>query len=193
MALKTKPQFRGSGTSSCDSRSETQPFSDNDLFHLLQTSRRREAISYLLNTDGSARMRKVAEYVAATEHETSPTELTTAQYQRVYIPLYQSHLPKLDEYGVIEYDKSRGLVRPTDRLEIFRPYLDLASSTDTNVQPAGDSKTSSESDVDSYIAAAALSGLLLSVAVMELLLLPGVIIGGITITLFLLVTAATER
>ncbi len=107
------------------------------IFHILQTSRRRETIRYLLDNDGPVRMRDIAEHVAALEHDTTVRKLESTQRQRVYIPLYQSHLPTLEEEGIIEYDKSRGIVRPTDQLELFRPYLDITNGTQADTQYEG--------------------------------------------------------
>lgn len=85
-------------------------------------------------------MGTLAEIVSAKEHETTVAELTATQRQRVYVPLYQNHLPELDTKGFIEYDQSRGIVRSTGRLEVFRPYLEAADPTDkldhTDTDPA---------------------------------------------------------
>jgi hypothetical protein len=192
MVLRTKPRSRTLDTPS-EADSETQTITENELFHLLQTSRRREVIRYLLNTDGPVQIGDIAKFVAATEHETSPAKLTTTQRQRVYIPLYQSHLPKLDECGVIEYDQSRGLVWPTSRLKIFRQYLEPVPDNDNSTRSTLDFYTTNKREsTDLYIAAAGLSGLLLSAVVMEILFLPGVVLGGIIIALFLLVTIVTD-
>jgi hypothetical protein len=125
---------------STEESAETPPaLSDDDLFHILQTNRRRDAIRYLLDQDGPVKMRDVAEYVAARENDTTVAQLNSTERQRVYIPLYQSHLPKLDKEGIIEYNKSRGIVEPTDRLELFRPYLELEIGDDeptTEASPA---------------------------------------------------------
>uniref|UniRef100_A0A7D6GIT5 DUF7344 domain-containing protein n=2 Tax=Natrinema zhouii TaxID=1710539 RepID=A0A7D6GIT5_9EURY len=75
-------------------------------------------------------MGTLAEIVSAKEHETTVAELTSIQRQRVYVPLYQNYLPELDTKGFIEYNQSRGIVRPTDRLEVFRPYLEAADPID---------------------------------------------------------------
>lgn len=75
-------------------------------------------------------MGDLVDVVSAKEHETTVAELTETQRQRVYIPLYQEHLPKLDTKGVIEYNRSRGIVRPTDQLEVFRPYIEAADPPD---------------------------------------------------------------
>ena len=55
-------------------------------------------------------MHDIAEQVAAWENETTVQALTSDELQRADIPLYQSHLPKLDEEGAIEYNKNRGIV-----------------------------------------------------------------------------------
>ena len=170
---------------------DPEPLSPDDIFHILQTNRRRDAIGYLLDRDGPVKMRDIAEYVAAKEHETTVAELTSTQRQRVYIPLYQSHLPKLDKKGVIEYDKSRGIVRPTDRLEIFRPFLEA-----TGERP--DSAASDGFDaLDLAIGAphAAVVGVsvgLLAATVSGLLAIPELALAtGITL-LFVLATFATN-
>lgn len=116
---------------------ESSTLSPDEVFHILQTSRRRESIRYLLREDGPTKMSDVAEQVAAREHDTTAADLTSKQRQRVYIPLYQSHLPKLDTAGVIEYDKPRGIVRPTDRLEQFRPYLEAAKRPTNGASDGG--------------------------------------------------------
>ncbi|WP_449406475.1 DUF7344 domain-containing protein [Natronorubrum sulfidifaciens] len=160
------------------------------MFHLLQTNRRRDTIRYLLELDDeSVRMRDIAEHVAALEHETTVRELTSAQRQRVYIPLYQSHLPKLDKKGVIEYNKSRGIVRSTDRLEIFRPHLepyDDAASADA------DRSIAVHFVNDYYATAIAASTSLLVASMLGLLALPGVMLGTIITILFVLATIGTS-
>lgn len=107
----------------------------DDAFHVLQNGRRRAVLRYMLDHDGREqfRMRDLAEEVAAWEHDTTVRKLTSNERQRVYIALYQSHLPKLDEYGVIDYNQSRGIIEPTQLVEVFAPLIPagLHSETDT--------------------------------------------------------------
>lgn len=112
---------------------ESTGISKDDAFHVLQNSRRRAVLRYLLDRDEPQRlqMRDVAEAVAAWEHGTTTEQLTSDQRQRVYIALYQSHLPKLDELGVIEYDQARGIVEPTRLLAVFAPFLEAGLEADT--------------------------------------------------------------
>ena len=173
---------------------EPEPLSPDEIFHILQTNRRRDAISYLLDREGPVKMGEIAEHVAAKEHETTLAELTSTQRQRVYIPLYQSHLPKLDSKGVIEYDKSRGIVRPTDRIEIFRPFIEATSE-----RPSGE--TADGSDAPSglrralgapHAAVAGVSVGLLAATVTGLLAIPELVLAAIVTTLFVLTTVATN-
>ena len=171
---------------------ESSTLSQDDIFHLLQTNRRRDTIRYLLELDEeSVKMRDIAEHVAAREHETTVAELTSAQRQRVYIPLYQSHLPKLDKKGVIEYNKSRGIVRPTDRITIFQPHLEPYR----NESPQEDADRSIiEYFVSDYYATAiAASTSLLAASLLGVLALPGVMLGTIITILFVLATIGTSH
>ncbi|MFD1562227.1 hypothetical protein ACFR99_01410 [Haloarchaeobius amylolyticus] len=99
----------------------------DEIYHLLQTQRRRDVLRYLQTADGRVRLRELAEQVAAWEQETTIDELRSDERQRVYISLYQSHLPKLDNHGVVDYDKDRGWVEPTPRAERLYPYLEPPS------------------------------------------------------------------
>lgn len=129
MSLQTDRPPRPADEPSTDTETPTLP--DDDIFHILQTNRRRDAIRYLLEKNDAVKMRDVAEYVAAKENDTTVAELSSTERQRVYIPLYQSHLPKLDKEGIIEYNKSRGIVRPTEKLKLFRPYLELGTDDES--------------------------------------------------------------
>ncbi|SEO87146.1 hypothetical protein SAMN04487948_10678 [Halogranum amylolyticum] len=104
----------------------------DELFHLLQNGRRRGVLRYIHdNADESVfEMRDIAEQVAAWENGKSVAQLTSDERQRVYIALYQGHLPKLDEAGIVEYDQSRGRVEPTPLAGRVERYLTVESATD---------------------------------------------------------------
>ena len=101
----------------------TASSSARDAGHLLQAFRQREAVRYLLGVEGPVRMCDVAEHVAAREHGTTVANLPSARRRQVCASLASSHLPMLEEAGVVEYDKPRGIVRPTAHLEGLRPAL----------------------------------------------------------------------
>jgi hypothetical protein len=102
----------------------------DDLFHLLQNERRRRAVKFLLDREGSVDMGSVAEHIAALENDITVAELSSAQRKRVYVGLYQCHLPKLDEASVVDYDKNRGTVSRTHLTENLAPYLTVDEGSD---------------------------------------------------------------
>ncbi|QCW02378.1 hypothetical protein [Natrinema pallidum] len=101
----------------------------DDVYHLLQTKRRRDVLRYLRGVDGPVRLRELAEQVAAWEQDTAVENLSSDERQRVYISLYQSHLPKLDNHGIVDYDKDRGRVEATPRLSQLESYLEPPQKT----------------------------------------------------------------
>lgn len=76
----------------------------DDVFSIISNSRRRQVI---LSVDRSAHPTTaddLAQEIAAIENRSDPCHVTGKQRTRVYIPLTQSHLAKLDDAGAIEYD-----------------------------------------------------------------------------------------
>lgn len=112
---------------SVDTSASTE-LDEDQIYHLLQNERRRNVLRYLHDTEGTVSMRDIAEQVAAWENASTVQAITSSERQRVYIPLYQSHLPKLDEEGVIEYDQSRGAVTKTDAADVLYEYLEPGTS-----------------------------------------------------------------
>lgn len=170
-----------------DCPSEESAFSKDEIFHLLQNERRRMVLRYLRGTEGAVRMRDVAEQVAAWEHDTTVENLSSTQRQRVYIPLYQSHLSKLDKAGLIEYQQNRGLVErkpPADRVDRYLELDSTEESTDEN-------PSESPQWDDYYIGATVVSYAILLGAVIELpftSLLSGIGLGALILTVFTMVT-----
>lgn len=137
--------------------------SKDEIFHLLQNERRRLVLRYLRGTEEPVRMRDIAEQVAAWEHDTTVEELTSKQRQRVYIPLYQSHLSKLDEAGLIDYQKNRGIVERQPRADMVDQYLQDAPETDSSDEERSDAGLD-----DYYVGSTVLGFALLLGAVLEL-------------------------
>ena len=99
--------------------------SDDETFDLLRNERRRETLRYLETNDGRATLDEVAENIAAKENDTTVEELTSDQRKRVYVGLYQNHMSKLDDAGVVDYDKDRGTIRITPAARQLLQYLDV--------------------------------------------------------------------
>ena len=163
-------------------------FSKDEIFHVLQNKRRRDVLRYLERVEGRVEMRDIAEQVAAWEHDTTVEALTSKERQRVYIALYQAHLPKLDEKGIIEYNQSRGYVERTPLADQLIPYLDLPAETEDEVEEVADESTPWHAY---YLATSALGAVLLAVTALDLSVfadISDIVVGFVILTMFALLT-----
>ncbi|GAA0534913.1 hypothetical protein GCM10008994_07310 [Halorubrum ejinorense] len=109
-----------------DKMTETREngLSQDELFSLLSNPRRRFILQYLNRNREGIRLQALATEVAAWENETDPDDLTDKQEKRLYVSLHQTHIPKLEEAGIVEYDGDSGEIRLTDRGTDVNRYLD---------------------------------------------------------------------
>lgn len=101
------------------------------IFELLQNQRRRRVLRYLEDVSGSVDLGTLAEALAAEENDKTVQELNSSERKRVYICLYQCHLPKLDDAGVIEFESNRGTIERTELTIQLTEYLDRVIESDT--------------------------------------------------------------
>ena len=110
---------------------ETRFLSREEIFEVLSSKRRQYILHYLDKHDGGEiELRDLVDYVAARENDTPIKELNGAQRKRVYTGLRQSHLPKLADVGIIEYEQRRGIVEPTDQAKHAHLYLEYVPEKD---------------------------------------------------------------
>ncbi|RNJ27112.1 DUF7344 domain-containing protein [Halosegnis longus] len=102
---------------------------EGDLFDALSNRRRRYALQALMGTDG-VELGMLAEQVAAWELEKEISAVDSTERKRVYTSLQQSHLPRLDDAGLVRFDKRAGIVEPTPGLEECEVYLDVVRGND---------------------------------------------------------------
>ena len=98
--------------SSADQRvaaqSEEDSLSLDERFEILKNERRRLVLRLLKESDEPMKLTDLADEVTAIENETNVDAITSEQRKRVYVGLYQFHLPKMEKMDVIEYDQDRG-------------------------------------------------------------------------------------
>ena len=103
-------------------RTLDRELSRDEIFDVLRNWRRRAVLEYLRTHDEASTTKQLAEHIAAAENGVSVDQLSSEQRKRVYVSLYQNHLPKMDSAGVIGYDQNRGTVEPRNLSEVS-PYL----------------------------------------------------------------------
>lgn len=107
---------------------ESVDLSKDAVFRLLSNPRRRYVLYYLREQGGQARLEELTRSLAAWETDKSPAELEDADEKRVYVSLYQTHVPKLEEHGVVEYDTDSTVVSLTDAASQIDQYLTVDRS-----------------------------------------------------------------
>lgn len=102
-----------------------------EIFDLLSNERRQCALYYLLQADEMpVDLGDLVDYVAAWENDAASGVITGDARKRVYTSLRQSHLPRLERAGLLEFRDRRGTITLTDTAEEVRSYIE-EQTTDT--------------------------------------------------------------
>lgn len=114
-----------------DTARETD-ISSSVVFGILADERQRYVLYYLDAHDGQGRLEEIAERVAAWQHRTTVELTTTEMHNRVRAGLYHADLPKLADYGLVDYDEASGSVTLTELGDQLSPYLEFSKQTEGN-------------------------------------------------------------
>lgn len=93
------------------------------LFDLLRNRRRRYVLQYLETHAGVIRMSDLADALAEWEMEDEGAYVTHKERKRAYVSLYQTHLPKLDDVDIINYNQPRGTIEFGPDYQYVQEYL----------------------------------------------------------------------
>ena len=102
-----------------------EQLSKGEVFEVLRNQRRRYVLSFLKRADRPVELGDLAQQVASWEYETSLEGVTPEQRKRVYTTLQQTHLPRMDEAGILTFDSDLGVIEPTGRTEEISVYLEI--------------------------------------------------------------------
>ena len=105
-----------------DQRKYTRPEKD-ELYDLLSNHSRRYVIHFCKEADEPVSLSDLAEKVAAREQDKSVAELTSAERKRVYTSLQQTHLDRLADAGMVEYNGDQ--IELTENAAELDVYLDV--------------------------------------------------------------------
>lgn len=121
-----------SGEINDDVSTDNQSLSRTEIFDVLSNQRRRYILHYLKQREKAdfVDLRDIVDQVAAWECETTVDQLDSAERKRVYTAIRQSHLPKLHDVGVVEYNNKRGTVELTDTAREVEVYLEYVPEHD---------------------------------------------------------------
>jgi hypothetical protein len=105
--------------------------SKGEIFDVLRNQRRRFVLQYLKRRGGEpVELGDLATQVASWEYNTPCEEVTSEQRKRVYTTLQQTHLPRMYEANIVEYDSDAGIIQPTPRTRDLSIYLEIVPGSE---------------------------------------------------------------
>lgn len=111
-----------------------QALSLDVIFDMLSVERRRRVLRYLLTESEATTLSDLAEHIAAIENDKPEAALSSDERKRVYVGLYQCHLPRMADASVIDYESDRGTVELGPTADAVTAYLPAEEESDG---PAG--------------------------------------------------------
>lgn len=108
--------------------SATGPIERETIHDLLTVERRRRALS-CLTAHGSLALPDLADEVARHEHDAPLPQIPEDAVLRVYLSLWQTHVPKLAEAGVVRYDQDRDVVALAERADALEQFETLDATS----------------------------------------------------------------
>jgi hypothetical protein len=111
---------------------------DVDLLHALANQRRTHALTHTHEQPNQeTTIGDLADHIAALENQKPASDLTAEERKRVYIALYQCHLPMLDNTGLVDFTPEDGTVRLCENDRVRTAFNVLAEVT--GYEPTGSS------------------------------------------------------
>lgn len=112
---------------------DSETLSRPEIYGILRNERRQRVLRYVRRNGESCpiELSDLVEHVTAREAGISRAEISPAQRKRVYNALRQTHLPKLDEAGVIAFDPGTNRIEPADAAGKVELYLETAPRGET--------------------------------------------------------------
>lgn len=93
-----------------------------DIHDVLSNERRQMILSLLREEAETMTARELSERIAELETGESPPPRNIRQ--SAYVSLHQTHLPKLDELGIVDYDQSAKTVHLNERAKQVSVYME---------------------------------------------------------------------
>jgi hypothetical protein len=94
------------------------------MFEVLKNERRRFVLEHFDEHDGPVALGDLAEHVAAKENDKPRRELSSGERKRVYVGLYQCHLPKMDDADIVDFNRNRGRIELGENANLLNEYLE---------------------------------------------------------------------
>lgn len=101
-----------------------------DAFKIAKNPRRMKAVE-IIAREGAMELRDLAKEMARWENDEmdqhSEVRPESKEYKRVYVGLYQTHLPKMDSDGFVDYNQDRGIVQANECIHALNETIEFGS------------------------------------------------------------------
>lgn len=97
------------------------------VFDALRHPHRRYVLYHLSDRSEDASIAELAERIVDWEAERAGGSGRISRRERMVVALYHTHLPKLDELDLVEYDRERDRVTRCEGTTGIEPYLEFAA------------------------------------------------------------------
>ncbi|WP_290810268.1 hypothetical protein [Halovivax sp.] len=95
---------------------------------------RRIALAVIERERRALTLNDLTRAVAEERHGAPITDVPGDDVNRIHLSLHHRHVPKLSDADVVEYDRERGLVEPTDRFDRLGPHLSAIIEADPELE-----------------------------------------------------------
>ena len=134
----TDDSHREDGARHQQDASNGLPVDLDQVFGVLSNRRRRAILRYLTTESPEVEFGELAELLAARECDKDRCQISAQERKRLYIALYQSHLPKMADMDAIDYDERSGLVERGPKIRSFLEHLPAEEPVPTGSTPECD-------------------------------------------------------
>ena len=124
---ETEQERDGSSVDAGDSGGSEGDLPLDQVFEILKNRRRREVLQYLRESENEVTLGEVAEHIAAIENDTTVDAISSSERKRVYVGLYQCHLPKMDDMNIVSFNQNRGRIELAENAAQLEPFIEEES------------------------------------------------------------------
>ncbi|WP_435177944.1 DUF7344 domain-containing protein [Halorussus sp. AFM4] len=90
------------------------------------SNQNRRYLLYHLDEHGDAELDELSRQLVARESDCSLSSISEEDSKRIQAKLHHEHLPRLQDYGIIDYDERQGDIRLTHSSSVFTMLLEIS-------------------------------------------------------------------
>ncbi len=102
----------------------TDTIPEDDVFAVLSSQRRRFALHCLQKYGGPMALADMADEIAVWENDTDIADISPEEVKRIYVSLYHTHVPKLEDADIVEYSQERDMVALSENAEQVTAHIE---------------------------------------------------------------------